>query len=101
MNSDTGGEEDQTSAVEDEVVKINYSVVEDEEDQISGVEMTDTTMETMIGIITGAATMTASGVITTTTTANGAITITMVNGAIIITIRAPQETRGTYRIPSQ
>ena len=88
---DVEGDKEQTSVVEDEVVKITYSAVEEEEDQISGVEMTDTIMETIIGIVTGAAPMTASGVVTTTPA----------NGAIIVTISSPPETSGTYRIPSQ
>ena len=78
--------------VEDEVVEIPYSVVEEEEDQIGGMEMTGTTMETIIGITTGSAPMTSNGEITTTSTANG---------AIIRIISPPQETSRTYRIPSQ
>ena len=73
------------------MVEITYLVVEEEEDQISGVKMMGTTMETIIGITTRAAPMVANGVITTTTA----------NGAILITVRTPQETSGTYRIPSQ
>ena len=99
MTSDVEGEEKQTSAVEDKVMELTHLVVEEEKDKIIGVEMTGTTLEAVIGI--RAASMMANGVITTITTANGEITITMDNGEIIITARAPQETSGAYRIPSQ
>ena len=101
MNSDIGGEDEQTSAVEVEVVEITYSVVEEEEDQIGGVEMTVTIMEIIIGITTVAAPMTANGIITTITMANVGITITPPNWAITITITHPEETSETYQIPSQ
>ena len=73
------------------MAEIAYSVVEEEEDQISMVEMMGTTMEAIIGITTKEAPMTANGVITTTAMENRAVTITTTNGAIIIIIRAPQE----------
>ena len=92
MNSDVEGDEEQTLGVEVEVVEITYSVVEEEEDQTSGVEMTVTIMETIIGITTVAAPMTANGIITT---------ITMANGEMIITVRAPQEISAMYQIPRQ
>ena len=80
MTLDVEGEEEQTSVVKDEVVGITYLVVEEEEDQISGMEMTVIILETIIGITTVAAPMAANGIITTITAANGGIIITTANG---------------------
>ena len=101
MTLEVEGEEEQTSVVEVKVVEIPYLVVEEEENQISGVDMTVTIMETMIGITTVAAPIMANGIITTITMANVGITITPPNWAITITITHPEETSETYQIPSQ